>query len=541
MAIDPRIPLMGVTPEPIDPFKSAGKVLAIRELQARDAQQQRELQRQQQLEALAQQYGDDPEEFVRQVTRVDPETGFKIGKFYQDQKASKLTAYGKQLENETAGFELATRELQAVPEGDVPTAAAWRSRWVSRDPQLDKMLPPPEQLATAEVRTRVLNLGLSTVEFNKAKAEGVKAFLTGDYQKGLGNTLAAAPSFEVAEATLKEAEASGVMPRAVVASFRTMLENADGDLAAFQAAAGNAALTEDQRLRALNSSEKPAGSDYAQFLTTYAQERGKRPDQLTVAENLAARKAFGQADDKPTAAGEGTGPKPGDAALVDAIIANPGLYAGITPTTKERLIGPLMARGFKGFAGGAAGKPSTGLQKKALGYFNRAKQAADELLQITESGMGLGAQTYAEYAPNFMQTQQGQAYLAAQRAFTEARLRKDSGAAIPENEFKSDRDTYFRKPGDTDATLAQKRRGRAAMLASLAFEAGPALAEYYGEEADEMLAKYKADTQIGGAGGGGAAPANVQAALSGKGPGRYTLSDGSVWQKSPDGTLAKAK
>ena len=153
-----------------------------------------------------------------------------------------------------------------------------------------------------------------------------------------------------------------------------------------------------------------------------------------------------------------------------------------------------------------ADKPSSGQQKRVLNFFNRAKQA-DEDLEKLEPGiaeMGLAGQTWQALAPNFLQSEQGQLYTQAQRAFTEARLRKDSGAAIPDHEFDSDRQTYFVQPGDDAATLAQKRRARAAMLASLGFESGQALAEFVGnpDEAKAIVDGYKqraAKAEVGGA------------------------------------------
>jgi hypothetical protein len=139
------------------------------------------------------------------------------------------------------------------------------------------------------------------------------------------------------------------------------------------------------------------------------------------------------------------------------------------------------------------GRPSLGGEKAALGFFNRAKQADEELRAVSDQiiGKGLGEQAYMALAPNFMQTAEGQAYQQAQRAFTEARLRKDSGAAIPETEFANDRKTYFAQPGDSKETAAQKERGRAAVLASLAFQSGRALNEFYGDEAEPLLEGYK--------------------------------------------------
>lgn len=140
-------------------------------------------------------------------------------------------------------------------------------------------------------------------------------------------------------------------------------------------------------------------------------------------------------------------------------------------------------------------KPSSGVQKRVLNFFNRAEQADRDLegLEGEIQKMGLAGQTRMAVAPNFAQSQTGQAYTQAQRAFTEARLRKDSGAAIPETEFENDRKTYFAQPGDSTETLDQKRRARAAVLASLAFESGQALGEFLGsaDDANGVIQSYR--------------------------------------------------
>lgn len=210
-----------------------------------------------------------------------------------------------------------------------------------------------------------------------------------------------------------------------------------------------------------------------------------------------------------TAGGTGSG---ASSAMVKSILKNPNLFNSLTPTLKEKLIVPLTEAGFD-FAQNASGdgKPSNGMEKRALNFFNRAKQASEDLEKI-EDGVarsGVIAQTYREWAPNFMQTGRGQQYTQAQRAFTEARLRKDSGAAIPENEFANDRKTYFVQAGDSPATVEQKRRARNALLASLGFESGRALREFYDDEATGLIEEYKAKARGGTAApkaGGGAAP-----------------------------------
>jgi hypothetical protein len=167
--------------------------------------------------------------------------------------------------------------------------------------------------------------------------------------------------------------------------------------------------------------------------------------------------------------------------------------AVIGPDGKPVLVSPQDAVGKRPAAG--TQKAATGLEKRALNFYNRAAQADKDLeaLEPAITRMNLGQQTYMQWAPNFAQTETGQLYTQAQRAFTEARLRKDSGAAIPEQEFVNDRRTYFAQPGDSQKTLEQKRRARAAVLSSLGFESGQALGEYVGdpEEAAAIVRGYK--------------------------------------------------
>jgi hypothetical protein len=140
-------------------------------------------------------------------------------------------------------------------------------------------------------------------------------------------------------------------------------------------------------------------------------------------------------------------------------------------------------------------RPASGLERRALNFFNRARQADVDLETLEDDirAMGVGGQARMALAPNVLQSELGQLYTQSQRAFTEARLRKDSGAAIPEQEFENDRRTYFVQPGDTTNVIAQKRRGRAAVLASLWFEAGQALSEFEGDpaQAERMVNEFK--------------------------------------------------
>jgi hypothetical protein len=145
----------------------------------------------------------------------------------------------------------------------------------------------------------------------------------------------------------------------------------------------------------------------------------------------------------------------------------------------------------------AASRPSTGAERKDLGFYNRMKEALDTLGTAGPGGAGtledqVGssylAQAGLKVLPNVAQSTVQQLYNQAQRAFTEARLRKESGAAIPEHEYANDARTYFVQPGDTPEVIAQKRAARQGVLESVGFSAGKAYEEYYGEPAPRAAA-----------------------------------------------------
>jgi hypothetical protein len=129
-------------------------------------------------------------------------------------------------------------------------------------------------------------------------------------------------------------------------------------------------------------------------------------------------------------------------------------------------------------------KPPTGKETDAMGYYKRAAEAIvdAESLQPEISKLGLIGQARLQYGPNFTQSETEQQYRQAQRAFTEARLRKESGAAIPAAEYENDAKTYFYQPGDGPKVTAQKERRRQDVLESLRIGAGRAYTQYTGED-----------------------------------------------------------
>jgi hypothetical protein len=71
---------------------------------------------------------------------------------------------------------------------------------------------------------------------------------------------------------------------------------------------------------------------------------------------------------------------------------------------------------------------------------------------------------------------QQQSYEQAQRNFVSAVLRKESGAAISNEEYANEAQKYFPQPGDTASTIEQKARARDLAIEGLKAQAGPGAA-----------------------------------------------------------------
>jgi hypothetical protein len=128
--------------------------------------------------------------------------------------------------------------------------------------------------------------------------------------------------------------------------------------------------------------------------------------------------------------------------------------------------------------------PSSPEERKAYTFYSRAKNAEDVFTQLEDKvkGMGTVGQTWYNYAPNVFQPSTNQVLQQAQRQFTEARLRKESGAAIAATEYEKDAQTYFPQPGDSLEALERKKIARKEILKGLQQESGRAFAEPSGQQ-----------------------------------------------------------
>jgi hypothetical protein len=164
----------------------------------------------------------------------------------------------------------------------------------------------------------------------------------------------------------------------------------------------------------------------------------------------------------------------------------PILYNAITGEVKEYPSGVQPK--------GKAPKPPTSVQARALKFWERGTNSLKNIerpvsdspnaptLEDHIAKSGTGAQFWMGYAHNSLLTPEQRRYIQAARSFTEARLREDSGAAIPPYEYENDLKMYFVQPGDDPVTVDQKRRDRLTILNALKNEAGPAYDQEYGGE-----------------------------------------------------------
>jgi hypothetical protein len=157
--------------------------------------------------------------------------------------------------------------------------------------------------------------------------------------------------------------------------------------------------------------------------------------------------------------------------------AETGEVAARTEKTRKEttFVGTPQASGKDGVASVA--------ERRSAAFLKRAEQALSTIGTPRENGTSIEDEVasrflnmqYADrYAPNPLKSGNMQKYIAGQKAFTEARLRDESGAAIPPHEYKNDAKMYFFQPGDTKETLEQKRFAREEVLNGLRIKAGRA-------------------------------------------------------------------
>ena len=186
-------------------------------------------------------------------------------------------------------------------------------------------------------------------------------------------------------------------------------------------------------------------------------------------------------------AGAPTSPvaRPTTAAMPSAVAPSAAMPSAASPMAV--VPGAPNAPAQVRFGPKSTGDNLTEAQGKATGFALRAEQAHKILDVVGKDGKvqpgmlkrvgeavplvgeGLGTMLNATQTAPQQQVEQ------AQRAFVNAILRQESGAAINESEFNNAKKQYFPQPGDSKEVIDQKRANRETAIKSLEVAAGPGM------------------------------------------------------------------
>lgn len=140
-------------------------------------------------------------------------------------------------------------------------------------------------------------------------------------------------------------------------------------------------------------------------------------------------------------------------------------------------------------------------EKSAAGYLSRMVAVEPRLAEAPQSAhpgvltKTLGLSSLGRVARPFVETADQQNYRALQEDWVRAKLRKESGAAIPTDEMDREIETYFTQPGESDprviATKAQARAQAVEQFRTMAGRAEPTLAPNAGGKAPPQIGEVR--------------------------------------------------
>lgn len=134
--------------------------------------------------------------------------------------------------------------------------------------------------------------------------------------------------------------------------------------------------------------------------------------------------------------------------------------------------------GFAMIQGRGAGSTFGVEQGRAGGFALRMTEAEKRIDAVVSKGYepGSGVDKLLGKTPggNYALSQNAQMYRQAQEDWVRAKLRLESGAAIPPDEMEAEIQTYFPQPGDKPGVIEQKRQARATAFQGVVGQSGPA-------------------------------------------------------------------
>lgn len=141
---------------------------------------------------------------------------------------------------------------------------------------------------------------------------------------------------------------------------------------------------------------------------------------------------------------------------------------------------------------GGSKEQGTGEQNKAAGFTNRMVTSEHRMMGVTSSGYNPTnpVDAYGQKIPgigNYIMSTEGQTYRQAQEDWVRAKLRKESGAVIGEEEMANEIKTYFPQPGDRPEVVAAKQKARVEAIRGVYGESEGQFDRKFGKNGTSML------------------------------------------------------
>ena len=366
MPIDPNVSSLAVRslPGPPDLLGTLDAAAQVRQREAIAQEHQRKAQGQKALQMAVQQAGGDYDKAAEMLEQrgfgdvalgLREEVGKQREQLYKTQ-GERLKARGDELKLFTSLANLITDDTsqQLVIKSLSPELQQMAVQTLGETYDPNRVKTVQDALLTSKERADMQSTAfkdfLEGQKFQRGTAEWTQKMTA-----ALGQYLSATNTPQEYNEVLESAPQLGISPE-VASIFR-------GKTAQDAAQIG---MTAKERADLAN-----AAADNTRADAQLAISRG----QLGVAQgNLALRR-------QEVSGGAGGGPiGKADTELVDAILKNPAIYDGLTPTVKTRLAAELARRGFTGFA--KAGGEGAGLTPSMQGGINRLKATIGQLEQM---------------------------------------------------------------------------------------------------------------------------------------------------------------
>lgn len=159
----------------------------------------------------------------------------------------------------------------------------------------------------------------------------------------------------------------------------------------------------------------------------------------------------------------------------------PGGYQWVDPGNPSAGVQPIK--------GGDKEKGTQG-QNVAANYANRMAQSENRMDEIVSKGYQPGSlkDYMAQSVPlgNYAMSPEAQTYRQAQEDWVRAKLRKESGAVIADEEMAREIRTYFPQPGDTPEVIEEKKKARKIATDSVIAETEGQYERKFGKRNNEM-------------------------------------------------------